>query len=185
MATDPISLWTLSTTGLAFITKGDFFPLFWNASKASFKESTILSSFKVSGISPPDPQPVLDRFTRSQESRESSLSSLSDHNWRKVDRLIRFKLRQSLHHLSVQNELLHHDIDGLRQALATKKKPLKLSQKGKRKASKLSLQIRKRQKRVADAQDVGEASEGASAAPARSTRRGRNVKLQIDLSKAN
>ncbi|KAL5400226.1 hypothetical protein PMIN03_013118 [Paraphaeosphaeria minitans] len=41
--------------GLASITKGDFFPLFWNAWKASFKESTILSSFKVSGISPPDP----------------------------------------------------------------------------------------------------------------------------------
>ncbi|KAK7178121.1 hypothetical protein PSPO01_15832 [Paraphaeosphaeria sporulosa] len=58
-----------------------------NAWKASFKESTILGSFKVSGISPPDPHPVLDRFTRSQDSRESSSSSLSDHNWRKVDRL--------------------------------------------------------------------------------------------------
>ncbi|KAF2683601.1 DDE-domain-containing protein [Lentithecium fluviatile CBS 122367] len=132
--------------GLASITKGDFFPLFWNAWKASFKESTILSSFRATGISPPDPDPILDRFTRSQESRESSLSSLSDHDWRKIDRLIRSavkdqssrdtqKLCQSLHHLSVQNELLHHDINGLRQALATK-------QKRKKKGKALDLQQR-------------------------------------------
>ncbi|KAF1964513.1 hypothetical protein BU23DRAFT_492431, partial [Bimuria novae-zelandiae CBS 107.79] len=45
--------------GLASITKGDFFPLFWNAWKASFKELTILSSFRAIGISPPDPDPTL------------------------------------------------------------------------------------------------------------------------------
>jgi len=277
--------------GLASITKGDFFPLFWNAWKASFKESTILSSFRVTGISPPDPDQILDRFTRSQESRESSLSALSDDDWRKMDRLIRSavkdqgsqdtkKLRQSLHHLSVQNELLKHEIDGLKQALSIKRKrnkkgkpldlqqrqeyhggavfwsprkvrearvrqaikereekeqqlqkakvaelkkaaklykekiqqekraareaakeakekerakkaaqraaqksanntekALQLSQKAKRKASQPSLQSRKRQKRIVDALDVGEASEGASAAPTKTTRRGRNVKL--------
>lgn len=46
------------------------------------------------------------------------------------------KLRQSLHHLSVQNELLHYNIDGLREALATKKKR-------KRKGKALDLQQRK------------------------------------------
>ncbi|KAF1963880.1 hypothetical protein BU23DRAFT_495095, partial [Bimuria novae-zelandiae CBS 107.79] len=51
------------------------------------------------------------------------------------------------------------------------------SQKGKRKASQPLLQSRKRQKRVVNATDVREASEGASAAPTKSTRRGRNVKL--------
>ena len=49
--------------GLVSVTKGDFFSLFWNAWMASFQESTILSSFKSTGISPPDPAPILDRFT--------------------------------------------------------------------------------------------------------------------------
>ena len=56
-------------------------------------------------------------------------------------------------------------------------KALQLSQKGKRKASQARLQSRKRQKRVVNALDTGEASEGASATPAISTRRGRSVKL--------
>ena len=56
-------------------------------------------------------------------------------------------------------------------------KALQLSQKGKRKAFQAPLQSRKRQKRVIDALDTGEASEGVSATPAISTRRGRSVKL--------
>ena len=56
-------------------------------------------------------------------------------------------------------------------------KALQLSQKGKRKASQAPLQGRKRQKRVVDTVDTGEASEGASATPVISTRRGRSVKL--------
>ncbi|KAF1977068.1 hypothetical protein BU23DRAFT_453429, partial [Bimuria novae-zelandiae CBS 107.79] len=47
----------------------------------------------------------------------------------------------------------------------------------KRKASQPSLQSRKRQKRVVDATDVGEALKGASAALTKSTRSGRDVKL--------
>jgi hypothetical protein len=111
--------------GLASITKGDFFPLFWKAWEASFRESTILSSFRATGISPPDPDPILDRFTQGEESGNSSSSGLSDHDWRKMDRLIQLavkdqgsqdtkKLRQSLHHLSVQNELLKHEMDGIK-----------------------------------------------------------------------
>ena len=190
------------------------------------------------------------------------------------------KLRQSLHHLSVQNELLKHEIEGIKQVLSTKQKrrkkgknldlqqreeyhggavfwsprkvreartrqsirereekdqqlqkadraelkkaaklykekiqqekrvtrevarkekekekaekaaqraaqksarnaekALQLSQKGKRKASQAPLQRRKRQKRVVDTVDTREASKGASATPAISTRRGRSVKL--------
>lgn len=119
--------------GLAPITKGDFFPLFWSAWKASFKESTILSSFKSTGISPPDSTPILDRFAYDQDSGHSSSSGLSDHDWRKMDRLVRSavkdqssqdtkKLRQSLYHLSVQNELLKDEIDGIKQVLSTKQK---------------------------------------------------------------
>ena len=119
--------------GLAPITKGDFFPLFWSAWKASFKESTILTSFKSTGISPPNPTPILNRFAYNQDSGHSSSSGLSDHDWRKMDRLVRSavkdqgsqeaqKLRQSLHHLSVQNELLKHEIEGIKQVLSTKQK---------------------------------------------------------------
>jgi hypothetical protein len=136
-----------TTQGLVPIGKGDFFPLFWKAWETSFKESTILKSFEATGVSPPNPDTILNRFTQDQESRESSLSSLSDQDWRKVDRLIRSavkdqssrdtqKLRQTLHHLSVQNELLHHDIDRLRQALSIK-------EKRKKKGKPLDLQQRK------------------------------------------
>lgn len=51
-----------SSQGLASITKSDFFPLFWSAWKASLKESTILTSFESTGISPPNPTPILNRF---------------------------------------------------------------------------------------------------------------------------
>ncbi|KAF1978400.1 hypothetical protein BU23DRAFT_449442, partial [Bimuria novae-zelandiae CBS 107.79] len=57
------------------------------------------------------------------------------------------------------------------------KKALQLSQRSKRKASQPSPQSRKRQKRVVDATNVGEALKGASAAPTKSTRSGRDVKL--------
>ena len=123
-----------TSQGLVPIKKGDFFQLFWTAWETSFKESTILTSFKATGISPLDPEPILSRFTNNdRESRESSHSSLSDSDWRKIDRLIRSavndqsdrdtqKLRQSLHHMSVQNELLKYEVDGLRHALSIKEK---------------------------------------------------------------
>ncbi|KAF1966209.1 hypothetical protein BU23DRAFT_487265, partial [Bimuria novae-zelandiae CBS 107.79] len=47
----------------------------------------------------------------------------------------------------------------------------------KRKASQPSAQSKKRPKRVVNAIDVGEASEGASAALSKSTRSGRDIKL--------
>ncbi|KAF2727386.1 hypothetical protein EJ04DRAFT_451419 [Polyplosphaeria fusca] len=128
-----LSQYLHTSQGLVSIRKGDFFPLFWKVWETSFKESTILSSFKATGISPPNPTPILNRFTNTQESRESSLSSLSESDWRKMDRIVRSavrdqgskdtqKLRQSLHHLSIQNELLKHEMDGIKQALSAKKK---------------------------------------------------------------
>ncbi|KAF1980022.1 hypothetical protein BU23DRAFT_585877 [Bimuria novae-zelandiae CBS 107.79] len=191
-----LSRYLYRSQGLASITKGDFFPLFWNAWKASFKESTILSSFRATGISPPGPNPILNRFTQDQESGNSSSSGLSDHNWRKMDRLVRSaKLRQSLHHLSVENELLKHNNDGLRQALSIKKKPklkkaaklykekIQQEKRAAREAAKKAKEkerakkSRKRQKRVVNTMDVREALKGASTALTKSTRSGRDVKL--------
>ena len=119
--------------GLSPIRKGDFFPLFWRAWVSSFKESLIKKAFEATGIWPMDPDVILKRFTTTPE-RESSLSSgLSNSDWRKMDRLVRAavkdtqqtesrKVRSSLHHLSVQNELLKHENKGLREALSHKKK---------------------------------------------------------------
>jgi hypothetical protein len=129
--------------GLLPVKKGDFFPLFWKAWVSSFKETLILTAFQATGISPMDPNTILDRFTNTapeqQGSRQSSTSGLSASYWRKMDRLVRVavkdtateeakKLRGSLHSLQVQNELLHHENQGLREALTVKKKHTKRSQ---------------------------------------------------------
>ena len=123
--------------GLVPIKKGDFFALFWKAWVSSFKEETILKSFEATGISPFNPEIILKRFTKpiqdQQGSRESSTSVLSGSDWRKLDRLVRSavedqssrdaqKLSHSLHHISVQNELLRYEINRLKEALLIKKK---------------------------------------------------------------
>ncbi|KAF7579400.1 TolA, Membrane protein involved in colicin uptake [Pyrenophora tritici-repentis] len=114
--------------GLIPIKKGDFFPLFWRAWQASFKQSTILKAFEAT-----DPNVILRRFASTPEAERSSSSGLSDHDWRKLDRLVRAavndshqyearKLRSSVHHLSVQYKLLQHENEGLKEALQHKKK---------------------------------------------------------------
>ncbi|KAK7177577.1 hypothetical protein PSPO01_16368 [Paraphaeosphaeria sporulosa] len=80
---------------------------------------------------------ILKRFKKStqdddQGSRESSHSVLSGDNWRELDGLVRAteqqsrkdaqKLSRSLHHISANVQLLHHENAGLREALASKKK---------------------------------------------------------------
>ncbi|KAF1974658.1 hypothetical protein BU23DRAFT_567454 [Bimuria novae-zelandiae CBS 107.79] len=163
--------------GLASITKDDFFPLFWNAWKASFKESTILSSFRATGISPPVPNPILDRFAQDQESGDNSSSGLSDHDWRKMDRLEKRDAREAAKKAKEKERAEKAAQRAAQKSARDAEKALQLSQRCKRKASQPSAQSRKRPKRVVDATDVGEASEGASAAPSKSTRSGRDVKL--------
>ena len=80
-----------------------------------------------------DANVILRRFASTLEAERSSSSGLSDYDWRKLDRLVRAavndsyqdearKLRSSIHHLSVQNELLQHKNEGLKEALQHKKK---------------------------------------------------------------
>ena len=119
--------------GLVPIKKGDFFPLFWSAWISSFTESLILKAFEATGIWPMDANVILRRFASTPEAERSSSSGLSDYDWRKLDRLVRAavndshqnearKLRSSVHHLSVQYELLQHENEGLKEALQHKKK---------------------------------------------------------------
>src|SRR3954468_3905912 len=104
----------------------------------SFQETTILKSFKATGISPFNPKVILQRFAIEQDSHKSSTSEYNGEDWRKIERLVRStvedqssrearKLSSSLHHISVQNKLLHSKIKGLRKALSIKKKHEKKS----------------------------------------------------------
>jgi len=124
--------------GLVPIKKGSFFPLFWRAWISSFQETRILKAFEATGVSPFNPEVILQRFAIEQDSHESSTSGYSGEDWRKIERLVRStvedqssreakKLSSSLHHLSVQNELLHNEIKGLKKALSIKKKHKKKS----------------------------------------------------------
>jgi DDE superfamily endonuclease/Tc5 transposase DNA-binding domain len=135
--------------GLVSVKKGDFFLLFWQAWTESFQEQTILKSFEATGLWPLNPEAILKRFqysTPEQDSRESSTSVLSGKDWQKIQTLVKSvakeqssketqKLQRSLHHISVQNDLLHTEIQGLRQALL-------LTQKHKKKSKPLDLQQR-------------------------------------------
>ena len=133
--------------GLISIKKGDFFPLFWRAWTSSFKETTILKSFEATGIWPTDRDVILDRFKTTPQEERSASSRLSPSDWQQLKQLVREaakdgaedgvkKLSAPLHHLQVQNELLRHENDGLREALSHKQR-----HKGKGKA--LDLQQRK------------------------------------------
>jgi hypothetical protein len=129
------------------IKKRVFFLLFWRAWISSFAESLIFKAFEATGIWPMDAIVILRRFASTPEAERSSSSGLSDSDWRKMDRLVRVavndshqyearKLRSSLHHLSVQNELLKHENEGLKEALQHK-------QRHKKKSKGLDLQQRR------------------------------------------
>lgn len=102
---------------------------------SSFTEATVLRSFEVTGIAPLNPDKILDRFTNNasdtSDSQGSCTSCYSGEDWLKIQSLIRSavkdesskearKLSRSLHHISVQNDVLHHDMKGLKKALKVK-----------------------------------------------------------------
>ena len=140
--TSELTTFTQQGLGWLPVKKGDFFLLFWRAWVKSFTTTTILSSFEATGIYPPNPSRVLDRFTHgtpeAAESSDSSTSVYSGDDWLKIQSLIKAavkdsnssetrKLHRTLHHLSVQNQLLHHEFQGLKEAIQTKKKHNKKS----------------------------------------------------------
>jgi hypothetical protein len=136
--------------GLIPIKKGDFFPLFWAAWVTSFTHKNILSSFKATGIAPPNAKVILKRFktTTSEQDRGLEIEEEGDGStWRQLRHLFDAavedtaaessrRLGASLHSLQVQNKLLHHENKGLRTALSTQKKH-------KKKSKPLDLQQRK------------------------------------------
>jgi hypothetical protein len=76
--------------GLTLISKRDFFPLFYRAWEASFKETTILKAFEATGLSPFNPKVMLKRFITTLSSlSDSESSALSASDWRKIEHLLR------------------------------------------------------------------------------------------------
>jgi hypothetical protein len=122
--------------GLLPLKKGDFFLLFWDFWITSFKKETILKSFEATEVWPKEREKILQKFRQeNQEARELEANScnINTSSWRKIRGLIQSvvqggaekeakQLTHSLHNLEVQNELLHHENQGLRQALTTKTK---------------------------------------------------------------
>jgi hypothetical protein len=121
------------------MTKGDFFPLFWSAWGAAFKPQTIRRSFEATGIHSLNADVILKKYRKEESSSdESSASCLSEEDWLKLESIIRRmvkdqsdknvkKLCRSLHHISVQNSILHGEIRGLRDSLLVKKRLQKKS----------------------------------------------------------
>jgi hypothetical protein len=122
--------------GLLPLKKGDFSRLFWAAWTRTFTEELILSSFEATGIVPLNPDRVLVRFAQTPPKSDDGLSTtscVSSNDWRLADRRLRRlvkdinskdarALRATLHHLSVDNQLLKMEVSGLREAIEVKKK---------------------------------------------------------------
>ncbi|EFQ94795.1 hypothetical protein PTT_07410 [Pyrenophora teres f. teres 0-1] len=125
-----VSAFMERSQGLTSMSKRDFFPLFYRAWQASFKETTILKAFEATGLSPFNPtrQVILQRFAISPLSSDSESSALSASNWRKTEGLLRQvlkdrgdrraqKLSQAFHRISTRKSLLEDEVKGLREAL--------------------------------------------------------------------
>jgi hypothetical protein len=122
---------------LSVIKKSDFFHLFWKAWTSTFTQGLILKSFETTGISPLQPNVILQRFAKdtpeASDGSTSSSSVYSGKDWLQIETLLRKvvrdetskelrKISRSLHHISVQNQLLHHENKGLKEVLKTQKK---------------------------------------------------------------
>jgi hypothetical protein len=119
--------------GFTSMSKRDFFPLFYRAWEASFKETTILKAFEATGLSPFNSKVILKRFNINlSSSSDSESSALTASNWRKTERLLRQvvkdrgdkraqKLSQAFYQISTQKTLLEHEVKGIREGLINKK----------------------------------------------------------------
>jgi hypothetical protein len=127
--------------GLLGVKKGDFFPSFWEAWRATIRPELILKSFEATGVWPIDGEVILKRFnaTTSDEDEDTELRELGDGDtWRDIRKILDAAVAErakdegkrvaaALHSLQVQNELLHHENEGLRAALITKERQDKKS----------------------------------------------------------
>ena len=138
--TNELDLRTQKTQGWLPVTKGDFFPLFWKAWTRTFTEKLVQKAFSATGIFPPDANVILNKFaTTTPEKATTPLHQtapaavIGEPPWLKAKTLLRAamvendeaagrELMQYIHHLSVQNQLLEHQLEGAKEALSEKGK---------------------------------------------------------------
>ena len=110
--------------------------MFWTVWISPFKRETVLKAFEATGIWPKDRNAILKRFhpqTPDEDQSTSSSPSLSEADFKNIREVVQSvvkeradkeakKVTQAFHHLQVQNELLHCELEGLREASTTKKK---------------------------------------------------------------
>ncbi|KAF1937584.1 hypothetical protein EJ02DRAFT_426464 [Clathrospora elynae] len=176
--------------GLVPIQKGDFFPLFWEAWHASFKNELVLKSFEATRIWPMERDVILKRFNNEASGEaQTGPSALSEGDWRHMERLA--VKQQEEHNLQLQKA----DNKALKQAaklykekiaeekrvareVAKKERQCKLAKKlGKRKPSQASSSKTKRQKHVGGAVDCAASAEDVQAAPPKLNSCGRPIRL--------
>ena len=126
-----------TSQGLTPFKKGDFFKVFWPAWVATFTPELVKRVFEATGLVPFDPDRILDRFTKSEREEEAVAVMGTPDDWRTTDRVLQGAVRdtdtaevrgvrQVLHSLYTQNELLKIEKDGFRFALSNERsKPKK------------------------------------------------------------
>jgi hypothetical protein len=123
----------MDSEGLTRLTKRDFFRLFWTAFGKAFTQSNIESGWRKTGLHPFQPEAVLDKFLSKEaflderpSSSESSKSTLSAKDWRKIERKLKAvitdvldvrdirarELTKIVKNLSATNILLEEQIKG-------------------------------------------------------------------------
>ncbi|CAE7221020.1 hypothetical protein PTTW11_11369 [Pyrenophora teres f. teres] len=116
--------------------KGEFLSNFWTTWSESFRRELILKSFQATGVLPMDAQAVLKRSNKTPQQQLNGVKvgqQGDGDSWRQLRNFLDAavedrakveskRLEQSLHSLQVQNELLHHENEGLRSLLNDKKK---------------------------------------------------------------
>jgi hypothetical protein len=124
---------TQQSQGLVPVKIGDFFGLFWEAWVESFKKETILQSFLATGIWPKNRIEILKRYSKKKLGNAQRSEPTINNEWIRIERVLRAavgpvvsdeakKLSTELHHLAVQNSLIHLENEGLRSSLDTHKK---------------------------------------------------------------
>ena len=135
-----------NSQGQSPVKKKDFLYLFTKAWQASFKESTILSSFTATGIWPPDASTVLKEVSDTGPTDSGQSGVLQPTDWRQIRQVIKENVREpgseavkeltgAVHALTAQVELLTQQNQGLQEQVTHKKKhskkrkPLDLQQR--------------------------------------------------------
>ena len=121
--------------GLTEVRKSDFLRLFWAAWTRSFIADKILSCFRATGVHPRNADVVLKRLKIStpQHNMDTEVGEQGDGDtWRQLSNLVDAavpdsskveaqRVKQAIHSLQVNNELLHHKNQQLRGEITTKK----------------------------------------------------------------